>query len=484
MGPGTRAEDLHQSGAVRMVAAGLRGLGAVLLCLAVLLSGGWSLRPAAGRQVAPPTSGSPALAGRLREVPPPKGSQALRLRLADHHPRLRILSPADDAVLPEAPWSLELAVDDWPLTDAGALGLGAHLVVQLDDQAPLRLGPDAARTPLSKDNRLSVAMAPLRPGSHRLTVYAARPWGEAVKDPGAAMQLRLHGLAANPLSQPRRGTPQLVSSTPGDLIHHEPVLIDWLLIDAPLQRLAGDSSLWRLRVTLNGDSFQVDRQEPIWLSGLHPGSNPLQLELLDGLGEPLNPPFNSLVQNLEIRPEAPRPWQSASISTEDLERLLGERPSQSAEAPGAEPVLEESAAEELAASEPGAEEAPEAEAAEENSSLEPEVVLVEPVLPMESAESVELGEMAQVSEEVQAPEATESPASDPSRLGSISLEELSDLTTALSSNQPPDLAPDLAPDQPSEELVAELVLAPAGEAGGAPEAKPSALERLRARFGR
>ncbi|MCX5931923.1 MAG: hypothetical protein NTW83_08900, partial [Cyanobacteria bacterium] len=96
--------------------------------------------------------------------------------------------------------------------------------------------------------------------------------------------------------------------------------------------------------------------------------------------------------------------------------------------------------------------APEAEAAEENSSLGPEVVLVEPVLPMESAESVELGEMAQLSEEVQAPEATESPASDPSPLGSISLEE--------------------------------PVLAPAGEAGGPPEAKPSVLERLRARFGR
>ncbi|MCT0219411.1 hypothetical protein KQ304_10455 [Synechococcus sp. CS-1329] len=438
----------------------------MLLCLAVLLSGGWSLRP---RPQAPPlSSGSPAMTGSLREVSPPKGSQALRQRLAEHQPRLRILAPADDTVLPVAPWALELALDDWPLTDAGALGLGAHLVVQLDDQEPLRLGPDAAGTPVSQDNRLSVAMAPLSPGSHRLTIYAARPWGEAVKDPGAATQLRLHGLAANPLSQPRRGTPQLVSSTPSDLIHHEPALIDWLLIDAPLQRLAGDGSLWRLRVTLNGDSFQVDRQEPLWLTGLHPGSNPLQLELLDGLGEPLNPPFNSLVQNLEMRPESPPPWQRASISGEDLERLLGERPENPAEEvametePDPEEVNSDVEEEEPVVerrSEPEA--SPDPEDAEDDSSLGPGATMVEPVQPMKPAEP------AEPTEPLAVPEASEWPASEEPPLDAISVEAPSDL----------------APDQPAEELLAEPVLVPAGEVGGAPEAKPSALERLRARFG-
>lgn len=116
-----------------------------------------------------------------------------------------------------------------------------------------------------------------------------------------------------------------MSSTPTDLIHREPVLIDWLLIDAPLQSFDGAGPRWRLRVTLNGDSFLVDRQSPLWLSGLRPGSNPLQLELLDGLGEPLNPPFNSRVQDLVMLPGAPRPWQTAALAAEDLERLLGER---------------------------------------------------------------------------------------------------------------------------------------------------------------
>lgn len=75
-----------------------------------------------------------------------------------------------------------------------------------------------------------------------------------------------------------------MSSTPSDLIHHEPVLIDWLLIDAPLQPLEGDGSNWRLRVTLNGDSFQVDRQEPLWLTGLRSGSNPCNWSCSTGWG--------------------------------------------------------------------------------------------------------------------------------------------------------------------------------------------------------
>jgi hypothetical protein len=407
----------------------------------------------------------------------------LRLRLAEHQPRLQILAPADDAVLPIAPWSLDLSLEDWPLADAGALGLGAHLVVQLDDQAPLRLGPKDPKGPTNKDTRVSVAMAPLSPGSHRLTVYAARPWGEAVKDPGAAVQIRLHGLAANPLSQPLRGTPQLVSSTPSDLIHHEPVLIDWLLIDAPLQPLEGDGSNWRLRVTLNGDSFQVDRQEPLWLTGLRSGSNPLQLELLDGLGEPLNPPFNSLVQDLVMRPEDPHPWQTASISAEDLKRLLGELPREPAgeitpsqqpvEAAGQEPKprteldlqaegmatdrseaatslttasTEQPLEEEVAASEtaPEPDAATEPEVGERRSFTEPAPVMPEPVEPVEPVDAPDPLELL-------APPGSAEPQTSPETLGSAPLKK------------------------PSEEPAAKTVMPP--------EASASPLDRLRARFG-
>lgn len=136
-----------------------------------------------------------------QEVAPPLAVQQLQEALDGRRPQLEILSPADGALLPAGPWTLRLKVEDWPLVDAGPLGLGPHVVVQLDGD-PLTL------------TDTSTTMRPLEPGSHRLTVFAARPWGEAVKGPGAQRQIRLHRVAANPLSQPAPGSPQLIAVSP------------------------------------------------------------------------------------------------------------------------------------------------------------------------------------------------------------------------------------------------------------------------------
>ena len=255
-----------------------------------------------------------AAAERLREVAPPGAVQQLREALAERQPRLRILAPSAEAVLPAGPWTLRLQVEDWPLVEGGALGLGPHLLVAIDDGEPLPL------------TRTETTLPELSPGSHRLTVMAARPWGEVVKSPGAMAQIRLHRTAVNSLALPEPGTPQLLAVSPGAAAA-EPLLLDWLLIDAPLQHLRDDDALWRLRVTVNGDSFLVDRQTPLWLRGWRPGRNALQLELLDGRGEPLNPPFNSLVREVRLDPSRPRPaWQGPGLSAADLAILLGEAP--------------------------------------------------------------------------------------------------------------------------------------------------------------
>lgn len=110
-------------------------------------------------------SGSNGAAGRIQEVAPPAAVQQLNEALAARQPRLTILEPADGAVLPDGPWTLRLQVEDWPLVDAGPLGLGPHLLLQLDDDLP---------TPLVET---TLTLPALSPGSHRLTVMAARPSG-------------------------------------------------------------------------------------------------------------------------------------------------------------------------------------------------------------------------------------------------------------------------------------------------------------------
>ncbi|MFM7264060.1 MAG: hypothetical protein ACKOZW_00355 [Cyanobium sp.] len=335
-----------------------------LLCFALLLPwpglAGRALAISWPGRAAPairPESLGVASAQRLQEVPPPAAVQQLQEALAERAPHVRILAPAADAVLPGEPWSLRLQVDDWPLVDGGSLGLGPHLLVLIDGEEPIRL------------TGLEATLPPLRPGSHRLTVVAARPWGEAVKSPGAMAQIRLHRTAPNPPVLPALGSPQLLPVSPPAAAPSEPLLLDWLLVDAPLQHLRDDDARWRLRVSVNGDSFLVDRQTPLWLRGWRPGSNAVQLELLDGRGEALNAPFNSLVQEVRLDPLQPRPaWQGGRLSPSDLAILLGQAP--------AAPAAPDSGAASLETDPPEAaanqDDTPPAAAPEEVESLEPD----------------------------------------------------------------------------------------------------------------
>ena len=307
----------------------LKAISAVVLSVLLMVASGCTSGTSARgsrSEPSPVTSSRPS--GQLQEVAPPGAVQQVRERLNDLAPQIEVLSPANDSTLPAGPWTLKLKVQDWPLYEDETNGLGPHLVVQLDDQPPRRISSAAEAQGLS--------MPELSPGSHRLTVFAARPWGEVVKAPGASQQLRLHRVARNPSQLPASGSPQLIAASPSDLQHNEPVLIDWLLIDAPLQHLRDDDARWRLRVSVNGDSFLVDRQTPLWLKGLKRGSNAVQLELLDGRGDPLNPPFNSVVREVVID-SSPRPsWQQASLSSQALAALSGSPEPEPVEPPAAE----------------------------------------------------------------------------------------------------------------------------------------------------
>ena len=333
-----------------MLAAPRRALLALVLVALTLVSGACGKQSSGGRpaSAAAGTLSATAPAGALQEVAPPGAVQQLNERLNERVPQVSVIAPADNTLLPAGPWTLKLQVRDWPLSEAGSLGPGPHLVVQLDEQEPLRV--------TSAEAAANLTMPALTPGSHRVTIYAARPWGEAVKAPGASAQIRLHRVARNPAQLPASGTAQLIAASPDDLQQAEPVLIDWLLLDAPLQNLRGDDARWRLRVSVNGDSFLVDRQTPLWLKGFKRGSNAVQLELLDGRGDPLNPPFNSLVREVVIGSGARPAWLRSSLTASELTLLSGEEPA----APEAV--------------EPEQEPEPEPEPEPEEPSLEPEAI--------------------------------------------------------------------------------------------------------------
>ena len=377
-------------------------------------------RVAASRSSGPAPAPLPVQgpSGRLQEVAPPAGVQQVQAALAERQPQVSIQIPRDGSDLPGGPVKFQVQVRDWPLVDAGVLGLGPHLVVQVDDLAPQRLTTTRSG---QFPTRLDAELPPLGPGSHRLTAYAAKPWGEVVKSPGAWDQVRVNRVAANPLATPQLGTPQLIGVSTADLAGREPVLLDWLLLDAPLQGLRDNDGSWRLRVTVNGDSFLVDQNSPLWLKGWHSGSNSVLMELVDGRGAPLNPPFNTLVSEVTINSSSPTPsWQRGRLDASELAQLLGEEPATPAAPepePEPEPVPEapvaaieinpppasepQTVAEPLPATEPQSPPEPEASPepespAEPEPLLEPEPLPLQEQLPdLEPAVEADLAEPAQ-----------------------------------------------------------------------------------------
>jgi len=254
--------------------------------------------------------------GRLQEVSPPGAVQQLQAALSSHTPRLELIRPSDGALLKTGEVQVTLRIQDWPLAEDPQLGLGAHVALQIDDDPPLRFGH-------AENDRLQITLPGLSPGSHRFTAYAAMPWGEAVKSQGASLQWRLDLLQQLSGTQPNQDAPWLAMVSPSDLSNGDPLLIDWLIWNAPLQNLREGDGRWRLRISVNGDSFLVDRQEALWLKASGNGNGSVQMELLDGLGDPITPVFNNQLRATAARPGLRPIWMQSKLSDEQMARLLG-----------------------------------------------------------------------------------------------------------------------------------------------------------------
>ena len=267
---------------------------ALLLGLALLigqvspsLAAPWSKQ----RSQASGPSGSESV---LQEVAPPGAAQKLSDQLRGRQPQLSVISPKPGSEIATGEWTLQLQLEDWPVLESSELGPGPHVVVQLDQQEPLRIFESNAK------GVISVAMPPLMPGSHHLSAFAALPWGEAAAGKNARIQWQLYRGLATPEALPDLQAPQLVAVAPQQLSAGAAVPINWFLFNAPLQHLRDGDEQWRLRLSLDGSSVVLDRAQSLWLKPLKAGEHFLKLELLDGDGNPLQPAFNSLVQELNV----------------------------------------------------------------------------------------------------------------------------------------------------------------------------------------
>lgn len=271
------------------------------LMAVILVLGVTSCGSGPGPETPPSYSRSPVLQTQpttnIEEVAPPPVIQELRQILEIYQPQVTILSPQPDELFDDNTVTVDLAVEDLPLFKDPQLGLGPHLEVILDNQPLTRI----------YDLKEPLVLADLPPGTHTLRVFADRPWDESFKNEGAYAETTFHLFTKTEDNNPSRALPLLTYNSPDGSYGAEPILLDFYLRGAPLHLVAqeypdDDILDWRIRCTINGESFYLDQWQSIYLKGFKPGKNWVQLEFIDELGRGVNNEFNNTVRLITYEP--------------------------------------------------------------------------------------------------------------------------------------------------------------------------------------
>ncbi len=239
----------------------------------------------------------PVVTNQLAEVAPPRVIQELRQTLDQYQPQVKIISPESDRVFSEPNIAVKLDVKDYPLFKDSDLGLGPHLHLILDNE------PYQAVYSVDEP----IILDDLTPGTHTLRVFASRPWHESFKNDGAYSQTTFHILTKTEDNNPDPSLPLLTYSRPKGTYGAQPIMLDFYLTNAPLHLIAqedpnDDVADWRIRATINGESFLVDTWQPIYLKGFEEGTNWVKLEFLDQQGNLVNNVFNNTVRLITYQP--------------------------------------------------------------------------------------------------------------------------------------------------------------------------------------
>lgn len=235
----------------------------------------------------------------IAEVAPPPVVQGLSTMLAATTPRVEISTPVSDIVLDRNEVSVQFQVEGMPVFKDETLGLGPHLNILLDNQFYQSVY-DLTKPLVFKD---------IAPGTHTIRAIAAFPWEESFKQPSAQAQTTFHVFAKTPATVPSPTLPLLTYNQPTGRYGAEPILLDYVLQPGMVNRagkntvaIAPETATWQIRATVNGESFNVDLLEPIYLTGFKKGQNWVHLELLDSTGEPVDSVFNNTVRLIEYQP--------------------------------------------------------------------------------------------------------------------------------------------------------------------------------------
>ncbi|WP_223209973.1 hypothetical protein [Picosynechococcus sp. NKBG042902] len=271
-----------------------------IILLVVLALGLWSCGDRLDARLASDLNRepTPVTTQALTEVATPSLITELRQELDQYQPQVKILSPRPDETFNSTTIDVQLQVNDLPIFKDEELGMGPHIHLFVDDQPYIAV----------YDTSKPVTLENLSPGSHLIRAFASRPWHESFKNEGAYAETTFNIFTKSNNNIPDFQQPLLTYSRPQGTYGAEPIMLDFYLTNAPLHFIAqadnsDDVNDWRIRITINGESFILDDWHPIYLEGFKKGENWLKLEFIDDQGELLENTYNSPVRVINYDPK-------------------------------------------------------------------------------------------------------------------------------------------------------------------------------------
>jgi hypothetical protein len=223
----------------------------------------------------------------IEEVSPPVAIQQLRQSLPNKAPQVKIVGLKPDATIEQTTASIRFDVDDFSIFKDPELDLGPHLTVVLDEQPYTEI----------YDAKQSITLTDLKPGTHKLQVFASTPWHESLKTSGALDQISFNVFAPTQANRVAASQPLLIYGQPEGEYGAEPILLDYILTSATGQMKPNA----KVRVTINGNSFVTEEQPPLYLKGFKPGTNWVKVEVLGRDGKAIAP-LSETIQLVTLKP--------------------------------------------------------------------------------------------------------------------------------------------------------------------------------------
>ncbi|MEZ4776659.1 MAG: hypothetical protein R3D00_26020 [Bacteroidia bacterium] len=145
----------------------------------------------------------------------------------------------------------------------------------------------------------------LSEGNHVILAFLSRSYHESVKNtgPGAvSYYLEQFQVGAFSGEKPDLSAPHMFYSRPKGVYKGEEiknVLLDFFLANVTLS-----PDGYKVRATINGETFMLTEWVPYVMSGLTPGEVTIKLELLDAAGNLVPSPYNPVERTITLEAEA------------------------------------------------------------------------------------------------------------------------------------------------------------------------------------